>query len=112
GLLYSFSLLAFLGAHEMGHYYFCRRYNIDASLPYFIPMPIVATGTLGAVIRIREAFPSRKVLFDIGIGGPLAGFIVLVPMLFLGIWLSPVVPTPTGPGIDNLGEPLLFKLVT
>ena len=61
GFWYSGTLLAILGAHEMGHYLFCRRYDVDATLPYFIPMPplVFLTGTLGAVIRIREAFPTR-----------------------------------------------------
>jgi membrane-associated protease RseP (regulator of RpoE activity) len=110
GLWYSLTLLAILGAHEFGHYYFCRRYQVDASLPYFIPFPITLTGTLGAVIRIREPFPTRTVLFDIGVGGPIAGFIVLVPALFIGMSMSTVVPVPTGQNVFYMGEPLLFKL--
>lgn len=109
GLWYSLTLLGILGAHEFGHYYFCRRYNVDATLPYFIPAPIPLTGTLGAVIKIREAFPTRTVLFDIGIGGPIAGFIVLVPALFIGMSMSTVVPVPTGEGVFYMGEPLLFQ---
>ncbi len=97
GFWYSGTLLGILGAHEMGHYLLCRHYNVDASLPYFIPMPplSVLTGTLGAVIKIREAFPSRRILFDIGVAGPIAGFVVLVPALFFGMTLSNVVPEPT-----------------
>jgi membrane-associated protease RseP (regulator of RpoE activity) len=112
GFWYSGTLLAILGAHEMGHYLLCRRYNVDASLPYFIPMlPVLfLTGTLGAVIKIREAFPTRKVLFDIGVAGPIAGFVVLVPALFFGMTLSNVVREPTGGTVLFLGEPLLFKL--
>jgi membrane-associated protease RseP (regulator of RpoE activity) len=109
GLWYSATLLGILGAHEMGHYYFCRRYNVDATLPYFLPAPIPLTGTLGAVIRIREAFPTRTVLFDIGVGGPIAGFVVLVPALFIGMAMSSVTPSPTGAGVFYLGEPLLFQ---
>ena len=112
GFFYSVTLLAILGAHEMGHYVFCRRYDVDATLPFFIPMPIVLTGTLGAVIRIREAFPTRRVLFDIGVAGPLAGFAVIVPALFIGLSLSTIVPEPTQGGLFYLGEPLLFKLAT
>lgn len=116
GFWYSGTLLAILGAHEMGHYLLCRHYNVDASLPYFIPMPplflLSLTGTLGAVIRIREAFPTRKVLFDIGVAGPIAGFVVLVPALFYGMTLSNVVPAPTQGTVAFLGEPLLFKLAT
>ena len=111
GLWYSLTLLGILGAHEMGHYYFCRRYNVDATLPYFIPAPIPLTGTLGAVIKIREAFPTRTVLFDIGVGGPIAGFIVLVPALFIGMAMSSIVPAPTGANVFQLGEPLLFQWV-
>ncbi|MBW8713629.1 MAG: site-2 protease family protein [Acidobacteria bacterium] len=114
GFWYSGTLLGILGAHEMGHYLLCRRYNVDATLPYFIPMPplLFLTGTLGAVIKIREAFPPRKVLFDIGVAGPIAGFVVLVPALFYGMTLSNVVPEPTQGSILYLGEPLLFKLAT
>jgi membrane-associated protease RseP (regulator of RpoE activity) len=110
GLWYGGTLISILGAHEMGHYLLCRRYNVDASLPYFIPAPIIMTGTLGAVIRIREAFPTRKVLFDIGVAGPIAGFVVLVPALFYGMTMSNVVPEPTGSAVFLFGEPLLFKI--
>ena len=110
GLWYSLTLLAILGAHEFGHYYYCRRYNVDATLPYFIPAPfLLLTGTLGAVIKIREAFPSRTVLFDVGVAGPIAGFVVLVPALFIGMAMSDLVPVPTGAGVFYMGEPLLFK---
>jgi membrane-associated protease RseP (regulator of RpoE activity) len=114
GFWYSGTLLAILGAHEMGHYLLCRHYNVDASLPYFIPMPplFFLTGTLGAVIKIREAFPSKRVLFDIGVAGPIGGFIVLVPALLYGMTLSNVVPEPTQGSILYLGEPLLFKIAS
>jgi membrane-associated protease RseP (regulator of RpoE activity) len=109
GLWYSIAVLAILGAHEMGHYLCCRRYNVDASLPYFIPAPLPLTGTLGAVIRIREAFPTRTILFDIGVAGPIAGFVVLLPVLFWGMALSQIVPTPRIESGLAFGEPLLFK---
>jgi membrane-associated protease RseP (regulator of RpoE activity) len=109
GLWYSGTILAILGAHEMGHYVLCRRYNVDATLPYFLPAPLPLTGTLGAVIKIREAFPTRSALFDIGIAGPIAGFVVLVPALFIGLRLSTIVPDPTGTDLISLGEPLLFR---
>ena len=114
GVWYSGTLLAILGAHEMGHYVACRRYDVDATLPFFIPMPpfIFLTGTLGAVIKIREAFPTRKVLFDIGIAGPIAGFVLLVPALFCGMMLSYIVPAPTEGTVFSLGEPLLFRWAT
>jgi membrane-associated protease RseP (regulator of RpoE activity) len=114
GLWYSLTILGILGAHEMGHYVACRRYNVDATLPYFLPffVPIEGfqTGTLGAVIRIREAFPTRASLFDIGVAGPIAGFVVLVVALFTGFSLSSVVPAPPqSADLIYLGEPLLFK---
>lgn len=111
GLWYSLTILGILGAHEMGHYWFCRRYNVDATLPFFLPLPPwpFFTGTLGAVIKIREPFPNRRILFDIGVGGPIAGFIVLVPALFIGLSMSTVVAMPTGEDILLLGEPLLFR---
>ena len=112
GLWYSLTLLAILGAHEMGHYVLCRRYNVDATLPYFIPAPLPLTGTLGAVIKIREAFPTRKALFDIGVAGPIAGFVVLLPALFFGLSLSTIVPAPTAGSGFMLGEPLLFRWAT
>ena len=112
GLWYSGTILAILGAHEMGHYLLCRRYDVDATLPYFIPAPLPLTGTLGAVIKIREAFPTRRALFDIGIAGPIAGFVVLVPTLFIGLGLSKIVPEPTTTNLISLGEPLLFQWAT
>ena len=112
GLWYSGTILAILGCHELGHYFACRYYDVDASLPFFLPAPFVQlTGTLGAFIRIREPIPSKRMLFDIGIAGPIAGFLVAVPALFLGLWMSRVVVFPIGVDGLELGEPLLFKLV-
>jgi membrane-associated protease RseP (regulator of RpoE activity) len=108
GLWYSLTIVAILGAHEMGHYLACRYYHVDASLPYFLPFPLPPTGTLGAVIRIRQRFPTRRILFDIGVLGPLAGFAVIVPALFVGLRLSTITLNPTIP-TDTLGEPLLFQ---
>jgi len=112
GLWYSGTILAILGLHEMGHYVACRYYGINASLPYFIPMPLVMTGTFGAVIRIRSPFRSKRELFDVGVAGPLAGFLVTIPALFIGLSLSRVVPFPTRFEGWNLGEPLLWKVAT
>ena len=113
GLWYSGTFLAILGAHEAGHYLYCRYYGLDASLPYFIPLPpfLTITGTLGAVIRIREPFRTRTELFDVGIAGPVAGLIVLIPALFYGFTLSTVVPEPTSGTLTYFGEPLLFQWV-
>ena len=111
GLWYSLSILAILGAHELGHYYACRYYGVDASLPYFLPAPLPLTGTFGAFIRIRQPIPTKGQLFDIGIAGPIAGFLVAVPVLLLGVSLSRVVPIPPDFQGVELGEPLLFKLI-
>jgi len=106
GWAYAITVLGILGAHELGHYFACRYYDVDASLPFFLPSPFFF-GTLGAVIRIREPIPNKRMLFDIGIAGPIAGFLVTVPALFIGLGLSTLVP------LDNsgiwFGEPLLIK---
>jgi membrane-associated protease RseP (regulator of RpoE activity) len=112
GLPYSLTILSILGSHEMGHYLACRFYKVDATLPFFIPtppFPFMLTGTFGAVIRIRQQILWKKALFDIGIAGPIAGFVVAVPALFLGMWLSNVKPVPPNLEGLSLGEPLLFK---
>ena len=111
GFLYSLSILGILGAHEMGHYIACRRYDVDATLPFFLPFPSLS-GTLGAVIKIREAFPTRTALFDIGVAGPIAGFVVLIPFLFVGMALSNVIRVPAHMEGWSLGEPLLFKFAS
>lgn len=110
GLWYSIPVLLILGAHEFGHYLLCRVHNVDATLPYFIPAPFIfIAGTFGAVIRIREAFPSKRALFDIGIAGPIGGFVVLVPLLFWGVSLSQLVPIAHSESMIYFGEPLLYK---
>jgi membrane-associated protease RseP (regulator of RpoE activity) len=111
GVWYSGTILLILGAHELGHYLACRYYQVDASLPFFIPMPIVLTGTLGAFIRIREPIPTKRMLFDIGIAGPLAGFAFALPALLIGVAMSPVVQVPADLAGFELGEPLLFQAV-
>ena len=111
GLWYSLPVLTILGAHEFGHYALCRKHNVAATLPFFIPAPPpLLTGTFGAVIRIRELFPSRRALFDIGVAGPIAGFVAMVPFLYFGLALSHVERVPQGPGMTlYFGEPLLLK---
>ncbi len=116
GTLYSGSVLAILGAHEFGHYFACRYYGVDASLPYFLPfwLPFIGPlpGTLGAVIRIRQPIATKRQFFDIGIAGPIAGFLVLVPVLVIGVALSHVVTLPPDFRGAEFGEPLLFRLVS
>jgi len=110
GLWYSLTIMAILGAHEMGHYLACRYYRINATLPFFIPVPPpVLTGTLGAFIKIRQPVRSKRVLFDIGVAGPLAGFVFAVPALVIGLSLSRVAALPPDFSGLSLGEPLLFK---
>ena len=111
GAWYSLTILAILGIHELGHYFACRYYRVDASLPYFLPVPFVPTGTFGAFIRIRQRIPTKAMLFDIGAAGPIAGFAVAVPALFAGVALSRVVPLPPADSVEliTLGEPLLFR---
>lgn len=92
GLCFSTSLLFILISHELGHYIACRIYKVDATLPYFIPTPpmIGPAGTFGAFIKIMSPMPSRKAVFDIGVAGPIAGFIALVPVLIVGLITSPI----------------------
>lgn len=97
GLPYAIALMAILGIHELGHYLTARRYRIKATLPYFIPvipMSLFPFGTFGAFIQIRSPIPNRRALFDVGIAGPLCGFIVALPLLLWGLAHSDVVPMP------------------
>jgi membrane-associated protease RseP (regulator of RpoE activity) len=105
------AVLSILLTHEMGHYLACRYYRVDASLPYFIPGPPYAglVGTFGALIRIREPIPHRRALFDIGIAGPLAGFVVCLPVLVLAALELQAVPRDRTEAGLFLGEPLLFQ---
>ena len=110
GFWYSVTILLILGCHEMGHYVMCLRYNVEATRPYFLPAPLPLTGTLGAFIRLRSRIPTKIALFDIGVAGPIAGFVVAVPALFVGLWLSRVDRLPDDMSrFSELGEPLLFQ---
>lgn len=110
GLWYSLTILAILGCHEMGHYLACLRYGVEVTRPYFLPAPLPLTGTLGAFIRIRSRIPNKIALFDIGIAGPLAGFVVAVPALFIGLSLSRIDRLPAdASNLMELGEPLFFR---
>lgn len=110
GLPYALTIMGILLAHEMGHYISSRMHGVDATLPYFIPAPTLI-GTFGAVIRMKSPITSKKALFDIGIAGPLSGFIVAIPAIIYGIKLSRHVPyLPAREGI-YLGEPLIMKII-
>lgn len=92
GIVYAILILTFLSAHEFGHYFASRYHNVDATLPFFLPTPfpeMFLFGTFGAVIKTRNMFPSRKALFDIGIAGPLAGFVVCIILLIVGFATLP-----------------------
>jgi membrane-associated protease RseP (regulator of RpoE activity) len=107
GLPYAGCALLILGAHEMGHYVACRWYGIDASLPFFLPGPNIF-GTFGAVIRIRAPFTDRRALFDVGVAGPIAGFVVALPILWYGLAHSVVVSEPPHAGDIGLTPCLLL----
>ena len=113
GLPFSFTILSILLAHEMGHYLTCRYYGIRATLPYMIPAPppFNPFGTFGAVIKIKSTFRDRRQLFDVGIAGPLGGFVFIIPALVIGLLRSKEF-VPTGPAQEILifGEPALFRL--
>ena len=97
GGLFAFGLLAVLTAHEFGHYFACRRYGVDATLPYFLPAPpLFLAGTFGAFIKIKAPIPSRRALFDIGVAGPIAGFVVALPLAFLALMTVANVPPEPG----------------
>ena len=120
GIRLVLGLMSILVAHEMGHYVACRIYGVNATLPFFIPapwgpfgpgfawMPLSFIGTFGALIRIKSPFPDRKALFDVGLAGPLAGFLVALPVLVLGLREARIVPATGDTAGVSLGEPLLF----
>ena len=113
-LTFSLPLMAILGSHEMGHYYYAKKHNLDVSLPFFLPMPpmIFPFGTMGAFISIREPIPNRKALLDVGASGPIAGLLVAIPVTLLGFWLTEksAVPVPIDSGDSMyLGSSIFFE---
>jgi len=110
-LVYAIVLIGILLGHEMGHYLTCRRYRIEATLPFFIPAPTLI-GTLGAFIKIKSPITQRKQLFDIGVSGPLTGFVLSLPALVYGLSLSKLVPSVPREDTMVFGEPLLLKFMT
>ena len=125
GFEYSFALLTILFLHEMGHYFAARYYKVDTTLPYFIPFffPGFHPGTLGAFIKMRSLIPNKKALFDIGIAGPIAGFIASIVFLFVGFsrlpdlaginyHISQIHPLNMSGGVElTLGHTLLFDWI-
>ena len=116
GLKFSVSLLAILTAHEAGHYVACRLYRVDATLPFFIPAPplIGPAGTLGAFIKILSPLPSRRATFDIGVAGPIAGFIVIIPVAILGLLTLQFAEIPPDANVSAefyFSDPLLLRFL-
>jgi membrane-associated protease RseP (regulator of RpoE activity) len=116
GLKFTFSLLFILMSHELGHYIACRIYGVDATLPFFIPTPplIGPAGTFGAFIKIMSPLPSRRATFDIGVAGPIAGFVALIPIAIAAFATYeysslPIAPDPEGTSYIIFADPLMFK---
>lgn len=116
-VLFALPLLLISGTHEMGHYIMSRKHGLKASLPFFIPLPpfmALNIGTMGAFINIREPIPNRRALFDIGVAGPLVGFVVTIPVLLLGLFLQTRDPVTLPPieGLGYLGTPLVYAALS
>jgi len=112
GLGFSTALLTILTAHEMGHYLACRYYGVRATLPFFIPAPpLFLAGTFGAFIKMKSPIPSRRALFDIGLAGPLAGFVALLPIALAGLWTLQSGSPPSGGEAIIFNDPLLFQII-
>jgi membrane-associated protease RseP (regulator of RpoE activity) len=95
GIAFAVALLGILGVHETAHYYAARKHNVKSTLPYFVPAPTFI-GTFGAVINVKSPIPDKNSLFDLGFSGPLAGIIIAVPVLIIGIYLSKITPVLSG----------------
>lgn len=115
-LTFAFPLLLILGSHEMGHYFTSRAYRVDASLPYFIPVPPLFSpfGTFGALISMKENISNRRALVDIGVAGPIAGFVVAIPVTIIGLFLTDRFPAPFTDMVEgntyiSINPPLLFN---
>ena len=115
GMAFAASLLAILLAHEFGHYLAARYHGSAVTLPYFIPFPFSPFGTMGAFIQLKEPPKNKRILLDIGIAGPLAGLVITIPLLFLGLYLSQIdkLPLflPQGQSISLEGNSLLYLLM-
>ncbi len=112
GIPFSLGIILILGSHELAHYLTARAYGVDATPPYFLPVPHPMTGTMGAFIRIRSPVPSRSALVRVGVAGPLTGFLVAIPISVVGLALSRVQPVPENAPLLRLGSPLIFELIS
>ncbi|MBM4423845.1 MAG: site-2 protease family protein [Chloroflexi bacterium] len=106
GAPFAITLLLILGVHEMGHYIAARIHGVDVTLPYFIPVPF-GLGTFGAFIQLKSPVENRKALFDVGLAGPVAGFLVALPLLIIGLLASDLVPVFSEDG--RLGTSILVR---
>ena len=106
GWPFALSMMGILFAHEMGHYVMCRYYKVPATLPFFLPMPRLSPlGTLGAFIMMRGMPKNKRILFDVGVAGPIAGLVIAIPVLFIGLSLSHLGPIgPATPGVSGVLE--------
>lgn len=111
GILFSLSIMAILTCHELAHYFVSRRAGMVTTLPYFIPIPFHFVGTFGAVIRMKSLVPSRRTLLRVGMAGPVAGFLIALPITIIGIALSSVRPAPDQGLYLRLGDSLLFSFL-
>ena len=109
GIAFGATLMGILTCHELGHYVVGRRHGVDVSLPYFIPLPPPTLGTLGAVIRMKNPIEDRGKLFDVGAAGPIAGLVVAIPLLVIGLHLSELGPPTEGSFIE--GNSILYALL-
>jgi len=110
GVPFAFTLIGILLAHELGHFFACRYYRISASYPYFLPAPTLI-GTLGAFIRIRSPIYNRNALFDVGLAGPVVGFLFAVPALAIAVLYSRVVPFSDAHASVVFGQPLVMRIL-
>lgn len=110
GIPFAVTLLGILLAHELGHFFACRHYDIGATYPYFIPAPTLI-GTLGAFIRIRSPIFNRRALFDMALAGPLVGFLIAVPALAIAILFSKLIPAGDASSSLVFGQPLIERLL-
>jgi membrane-associated protease RseP (regulator of RpoE activity) len=110
GLPFALTLMIILLTHELSHYFASKRHGVNATLPYFIPAPTII-GTFGAFIKMKSPIVTRKALIDIGASGPIAGFIVSVIAVMIGLHLSEIVPLSQTKGALNLGDSILFSFL-
>ena len=114
GMPFSITLMLILGTHEFGHYYYAQKHKVDATLPYFIPAPpfLFLIGTFGAFIKIKSPIYRKDALLQIGAAGPIAGFVIAVPALIIGLMLSEIITIDGGEAGIILGDSLLMKFLT